>query len=49
MTKDLTITMLLGIIARLVLEFRGKAADAGEEDAISLAVDAYKELKGEDL
>lgn len=49
MTKDLTITMLLDIIARLVWEFRGKAEDAGEQEAINHAADAYKELRGEDL
>ncbi len=46
MTKDLTINMLLDIIARLVFEFRGKASDGGEEEAISDAVNAYKELTG---
>jgi hypothetical protein len=46
LVKDLTISMLLDVIARLVFEFRGKASDAGEHEAVNNAIKAFKELTG---
>ena len=46
LVKDLTISMLLDVIARLVFEFRGKANDAGEHEAVNNAIKAFKELTG---